>query len=42
LEYKLPTLPIGLHLDYKPYLGFTHGTGFQGDGFTFGVKYILN
>jgi len=42
LEYKLPTLPIGLHLDYKPYIGFTNKTGFEGDGFTFGVKYILN
>lgn len=41
LEYKIPTMPLGLHLDYKPYLGFTHHTGFHGDGFTFGIKYIL-
>ncbi len=41
LEYKIPTMPIGLHLDYKPNLGLTHNTGFNGDGFTFGVKYIL-
>ncbi len=41
LEYKIPTIPIGLHLDYKPYLGLNHDTGFSGDGFTFGVKFIL-
>jgi hypothetical protein len=41
LEYKIPTIPIALHLDYKPYLGLNHDTGFHGDGFTFGVKYVL-
>ncbi|MCI0920070.1 hypothetical protein [Sphingobacterium rhinopitheci] len=41
LEYKIPTIPIAMHLDYKPLLGVNHNTGFQGDGFTFGVKYIL-
>lgn len=41
LEYKIPTMPLGVHLDYKPYLGLNHSSGFQGDGFTFGVKYIL-
>lgn len=41
LEFKIPTLPLGLHLDYKPYLGLNNGSGFNGDGFTFGVKYIL-
>lgn len=41
LEYKIPTLPLGLHLDYKPLFGLNHDTGFQGDGFTFGIKYIL-
>ena len=41
LEYKIPTLPLGVHLDYKPYLGVVNSKGFTGDGFTFGVKYIL-
>ncbi|UIR54542.1 hypothetical protein LZQ00_09680 [Sphingobacterium sp. SRCM116780] len=41
LEYKIPTIPIGLHLDYKPYLGLNNDSGFNGDGFTFGVKYVL-
>ena len=41
LEYKIPTIPFGLHLDYKPYLGLNHDTGFHGDGFTFGIKYVL-
>jgi len=41
LEFKLPTLPLAVHLDYKPYIGFNKGTGFNGDGFTFGVKYII-
>jgi len=41
LEFKIPTMPLGLHLDYKPLLGLNHDTGFGGGGFTFGVKYIL-
>lgn len=41
LEYKIPTIPIALHLDYKPYLGLNHDTGFNGDQFSFGVKYVL-
>ncbi|NGM62117.1 hypothetical protein G5B30_09345 [Sphingobacterium sp. SGG-5] len=41
LEYKIPTIPIGLHLDYKPYLGLNNDSGFHGDGFTFGVKFVL-
>lgn len=41
LEYKIPTIPFGLHLDYKPYLGLNNGANFDGDGFTFGIKYIL-
>jgi len=41
LEYKLPTVPIAVHLDYKPYIGITGGGGFDGGGFTFGVKYVL-
>ena len=41
LEYKIPTIPFAMHLDYKPYLGLNHDTGFHGDGFTFGIKYVL-
>ena len=41
LEYKIPTIPLALHLDYKPYLGLVNHSGFHGDGFTFGVKYVL-
>lgn len=41
LEYKIPTIPFALHLDYKPYLGLINHSGFTGDGFTFGIKYVL-
>ena len=41
LEYKIPTIPIAMHLDYKPYLGLNNNSGFNGDGFTFGIKYVL-
>lgn len=41
LEYKIPTIPIAMHLDYKPYLGLNNDTGFDGGGFTFGVKFVL-
>jgi len=41
LEYKIPTIPLALHLDYKPYLGLINSSGFHGDGFTFGIKYVL-
>jgi len=42
LEYKIRTLPLALHLDYKPYIAITGGGGFDGGGFTVGVKYTLN
>lgn len=41
LEYKIPTAPLAVHLDYKPNIGLNHDYGFRGGGFTFGVKYIL-
>ena len=41
LEYKIPTIPIAMHLDYKPYLGLNHDTGFNGNQFSFGVKFVL-
>lgn len=41
LEYRIPTIPIAMHLDYKPYLGLNNDSGFDGGGFTFGVKFVL-
>jgi len=41
LEYRIPTVPLAVHLDYKPYIGLSGGGGFDGGGFTFGVKYVL-
>ncbi len=41
LEWKLPTVPFGLHLDYKPYWRLNNNSNFSGDGFTIGVKYVL-
>ncbi len=42
LEYKIPSAPLAMHLDYKPNFGLNHSTGFNGGGFTFGIKYVLN
>lgn len=41
LEYKIPTIPFAMHLDYKPYLRLNNDAHFHGDGFTFGIKYVL-
>jgi hypothetical protein len=41
LEYRIPTVPLAFHLDYKPTIGIVNGSGFAGDGFTFGVKFEL-
>lgn len=41
LEYKIPPVPLAFHLDYKPYIGIANSSGFHGDGFTFGVKFVL-
>jgi len=41
LEYKIPPVPLAFHLDYKPAIGIVNSSGFAGDGFTFGVKFVL-
>lgn len=41
LEYKIPSAPLAMHVDYKPTFGLNHDAGFNGGGFTFGIKYVL-
>lgn len=41
LEYRIPEVPLAFHLDYKPTIGIVNSSGFHGDGFTFGVKFVL-
>jgi len=41
LEYKISTVPFAVHLDYRPYIGISGGTGFDAGGFSVGVKYTM-
>ena len=41
LEYKIPTIPINISLDWKPALSLIGGVGFIGDGFGLSVRYCF-
>lgn len=41
LEYKIPTAPIGLHFDWKPWWNLSNNSNFEAGRFTLGFKYIL-
>ncbi len=42
LEYKIPSIPINLSLDYKPAISLIGGFGFIGDGLTAGLFLLLH
>ncbi len=41
LEYKIPTVPIAVSLDYRPYLNFAKDFYFGAYDFGFGVKFCF-
>lgn len=42
LEYKIPTVPLSLHFDWKPWWNLSKETDFEAGRFSIGFKYILN
>lgn len=42
LEYKIPTVPLGFHFDWKPWWNLTDESDFEAGRFSMGFKYILN
>lgn len=42
LEYKISTLPLGVHFDWKPWWNLTNDSNFKGGRFSLGLKYVLN
>jgi hypothetical protein len=42
LEYKIPTVPLGFHFDWKPWWNLSNNADFQAGRFSLGFKYILN
>lgn len=42
LEYKIPSVPLGFHFDWKPWWNLSHNSYFEAARFSLGFKYILN
>ena len=42
IEYKIPTVPLGFHFDWKPSWNLSNKSNFEAGRFTLGFKYILN
>jgi hypothetical protein len=41
LDFRIPSTPIGAHVDWKPYWRLNHGSDFFGDRFTLGLKFLV-
>ena len=41
LEYKIPSTPIGIHFDWKPWWNLSHNSNFEAGRFSLGFKFIL-
>ena len=41
VEWKIPSVPLALSLDYRPAFEILPTTGFYAKGFAFGVKYLF-
>ena len=42
MEYTFPAAPINISLDYKPAFNLVGDVGFWWDGFSLGVRYVLD
>lgn len=42
IEYKIPTVPLGFHFDWKPWWNLSNESDFEAGRFSLGFKYILN
>jgi len=42
LEFKIPSAPLALHFDWKPWWNLTDNSNFKAGRFTLGFKYTFN
>ena len=42
LEYKIPSVPLGFHFDWKPWWNLYNESNFEAGRFSIGFKYVLN
>lgn len=42
LEYKIPSAPLALHFDWKPWWNLTNDSDFEAGRFSLGFKYTFN
>lgn len=41
LEYRIPSTPLGMHFDWKPWWNLSNNTNFEAGRFSFGLKFVL-
>lgn len=41
LEYKIPSTPLGIHFDWKPWWNLSNESNFEAGRFSLGFKFIL-
>ncbi|WP_313384181.1 hypothetical protein [Chishuiella sp.] len=42
LEYKIPSVPLAFHFDWKPWWNISDDSNFKAGRFSLGFKYVLN
>ena len=42
LEYKIPSAPLAMHFDWKPWWNLTNDSNFEAGRFSLGFKYTFN
>ena len=42
LEFKIPSAPLAMHFDWKPWWNLTNDSNFEAGRFTLGFKYVFN
>ncbi len=41
LEFKIPSAPIAMHFDWKPWWNLTNDSNFEASRFSLGLKYVI-
>ncbi len=42
LEFKIPSAPLAMHFDWKPWWNLTNDSNFEAGRFSLGFKYVFN
>lgn len=41
LEFRIPSSPLAMHFDWKPWWNLSHGSNFEASRFSLGFKFVL-